>query len=90
MLNDWMRPFWPPDTSEYANTGSEGPTQSGEAIGLCRICVSVKGINLYLVSHIVGQCLNYCVIIAVFFRKIKDGRYIELTRAALLAKMHLY
>ena len=30
-----------------------------EAVGTCKICVSARGMNLFLVSHIVGQCLMF-------------------------------
>lgn len=67
-----------------ASSGSKGCTQSGEAIGLCRISVSAKGINLYLVSHIVGQCLNYCDIIAVLYRKSKVWKVNRVNEASVV------
>jgi hypothetical protein len=58
---------------KMANSRPTESTQSSKATGPCRICVSINGINLYLVSQTLRQCLNYCDIIAVIHRKIKIG-----------------
>jgi len=43
-----------------------------EAMGPCRICVSARGMNLYLVSHIVVQCLTFLCYYSFVAQKNQD------------------